>query len=138
MDELGQIIGPKRKMDVEALLLPCTAVPAYHAPSTSPADTIIFHLALLHPIHLVLPSQMLLLRPSRFGHLKSLLAQAAVGIITLVLSTVWISHEQQSTSNREGADQGAWTASSYAKIAAVTLFGGLLAGEPYSFWSYCK
>lgn len=67
--------------------------------------------------------------PSRCCGLKGLLPQAAVGIITLGVSTGWISHAQQSSSDTEGSEQGTWTASSYAKIAVVTLFGGLLAGE---------
>lgn len=54
--------------------------------------------------------------------------QVAVGVITLVLSTVWISREQQASHDRQGSGGGAWTLSSYAKIAVVTLFGGLLAG----------
>ncbi|KAK9826527.1 hypothetical protein WJX74_000306 [Apatococcus lobatus] len=54
--------------------------------------------------------------------------QVAVGIVVLVLSTIWISREQQPSSDHQGTGQGAWTLSSYAKIAVVTLFGGLLAG----------
>lgn len=51
-----------------------------------------------------------------------------MGILTLALSTVWVSREQHSQDATEDTGESTWNFASYAKIGAVSTAGGLLAG----------
>ena len=56
-------------------------------------------------------------------------AQVLVGILTLTLSTWWISQQQQTAAKQHGEGNKAWTLSSYAQIAVFTLVCGTLSGQ---------